>query len=168
MNRPHCSRSRRTGTIAIAIVALGASSFGISCSDSLGPELDAYGRARALWEAAELSTYRFDYHLSCYCGSPAGRNVTVYVRDDRVVDAMFHDDGPPATASDIEELPTIDDLFDRIGRWLARKPARFDAVYEATVGYPTYVSADMASNVFDDEFVIHVVLEPIYRVGGGP
>ncbi|MGH7542120.1 MAG: DUF6174 domain-containing protein [Gemmatimonadota bacterium] len=129
---------------------------GASCTDPLGPERTELAQARERWEAAALSDYRFDYRLSCFCGSPANRDVTVEVRDGAVVAATFHDDGPAATVHDVEGLSTIDELFDRIERTLEQEPEQFTAEYDATFGHPISVSADIAFNISDEEFAFRV------------
>lgn len=101
--------------------------------------LPAIDRAEARWDAAALTSYRFEFRASCFCAPEYVEWATVDVRDDTVHAVVLRATGEPP-----EELPasawlTVDELFDLMRATLERAPDRFEAQYDATLGYPTRV-----------------------------
>lgn len=149
----HPSTARRPLAPALAVLSLLAAA---ACSDPFGPEEDAFREARAKWQAAALSDYEFDYRLQCFCGPVATRPVTIQVEGGEVAAVLFRDGPGQATEGELELFPTIEDLFDRIERTLEKEPEAFEATYDSEVGYPTFVSADIAFHIADEEFAFEV------------
>lgn len=159
--RANATRGTAAPAAAVAILAAAVAAAGCS-DDPLGPEEDAFRAARATWQASGLSAYEFDYRLQCFCGPPAIRPVTIEVQGGAVTAVRFRDEeGGEATEQERALFPTIDELFERIERTLEQNPVQFLAEYDEELGYPTFVSADIALNIADEEFVFRVTrLEP--------
>lgn len=118
-------------------------------------------RNQQTWEGANISHYRFELNLSCFCAFRNQMPITVEVRDDEVV-SVLGPDGNPITASDpsyeyFVKYATIDRLFAELETVIANNEAGEVVVkYDATLGFPTEASIDYIKEAIDDELYIGV------------
>jgi hypothetical protein len=132
------------GCVLVAVVA-------VACSDSAGPESEDLSANRELWRSQDITTYRYDYRLNCFCGGPGSELVTIEVADGQVVRVTVKDSGAEVPPSELELYPTVEDLFDMVEDWLARDPHDARADYHPDLGYPTDVFIDFIENAIDEE-----------------
>ena len=118
-------------------------------------------RHRALWIAAGITSYRYDYQRSCECGPDMLRPVSIEVIEGSVTSVTFLDDGLLAQSSTFNAFATIDDLFDMIDEAVQANAESLVVTYDPTLGYPTLLSVDYRIEIADDEFTITATnLEP--------
>lgn len=99
--------------------------------------LEELEKARALWEAASPSDYRYDMTIHDIENATFTDPYTVTVSDGVVVRVESQGqlvDDIPAPA-----LP-VDMIFDLLERWIA-DGITVDAIYDAKLGYPVFVTA---------------------------
>lgn len=105
----------------------------------------ALAEAARRWDSWRLRSYDVTVTVSCFCPPP--RSVRFEVRDG-VSTAPGVDARTRQAFSDLERVELV---FDRIRQLLDRQPARFEAVYHPTWGYPTGYFADGSFQIADDE-----------------
>jgi len=125
------------------------------CSEPLGPEQDDLAEAVARWEVAHLEDYVFEFQRLCFCGGDVIRRVRIVVRSGSVTAATYVDDGAPVSG-DLEDVPTIETLFEEIQDAIDREAHVLTASYHAALGYPTAVSIDYIENAVDEEMAFNV------------
>ena len=102
--------------------------------------------ARAKWLAQRPEKYAFNVRKACFC-AVAGE-VRIYVNRDSVVAVVGL---PDAQSFDTRNYESIEQLFDFIGRAIAKHAAVIRATYDPVLGYPTSIEYDGATNIADDE-----------------
>lgn len=129
----------------------------VACSAG-GSELS---RNQQKWEDANITHYRFELNISCFCAFNEQMPLTVEVKDGEVV-SMATVDGTPVAVSDpnyefFVGLGTMDRLFAELESAMSSKDAGDIIVkYDASLGYPTEASIDYIKAAVDDELYITV------------
>lgn len=132
-----------------------------ACSDTTGVTEDSLISHRALWEAAGLSTYQYDYRKQCECPPEELRPVRIEVHAGLVKRVRYLDNLLTAESLLPSNYPTIDDLFDYIDEVSRTNAASLVVTYDSTLGYPTLISIDFRRDLTEDEFTLRVSnLEP--------
>lgn len=108
-------------------------------------------RNRQRWASARIHDYEFDFQRICFCAPEATERVHIVVRQDAIVSVARTSDGQPATSS-VTAWPRIDELFLDVEQRLAQHVDRLDVSYDATLGYPRSIVADIALMAADDEY----------------
>ena len=120
--------------------------------------------AREKWQAANISHYRFNVHISCFCVFTENMPLIVEVQDGEVV-SMEYSTGneiDPQLLELFDRYVTIDRLFDGIEKSFAveggdQGPAdKVTVEYDATYGYPTKIDIDFVENAIDDELYLSI------------
>lgn len=108
--------------------------------------------ARQLWESNRPETYEMTFRVECgFCyWSTGGTTVRVGPDSER--------NGEATNPSEV----TVDVLFDAVEGWLSSGPLdRYEATFDADLGYPTFISID-DSEAADDEWTFSLVsFEPV-------
>ncbi|MCG8466881.1 MAG: DUF6174 domain-containing protein [Gemmatimonadetes bacterium] len=136
-------RPLRAGWIVVALTAVG-------CSSPLGPEQDDLSAARARWASLSPDRYTFVLQRSCFCPPETVRPMRIEVLGSIVNEAVYSDTEEPV-AIPLEQVPTIDDLFDEIQGAIDDDAFLVDATYDPDRGFPTSVSIDHIELAVDDE-----------------
>lgn len=141
---------RRAGRAARAGFA-GTLLLGVSaCTETTAPRFDLE-IAAARWAERGPHTYTYVFHQSCEC--LATGTYFVRVENGVVAEALtLPFTTPPEPAPALTEIPTIDDLFDRLRAAAAAGPIRFEVEFDARFGYPRMGSYDIAAEIADDEY----------------
>lgn len=121
--------------------------------------------ARQRWETRGPSEYTVREHVSCFCLCPGA--FTLVVREGQppaVTDVEPH---PGVPDGELEEAArqcarTVDQLFDLLAAQVSEAD-RFEAEYDAELGYPTLISIDPEERIADEE--IHVQLSGLAPLG---
>ena len=108
-------------------------------------------RNRQRWASAGMHDYEFDFQRSCFCLPEATQRVHIVVRQDAIVSVVRTADGQPASSS-FTAWPRIDELFLDVQQRLEQHADRLDVSYDATLGYPRSIVADIARMAADDEY----------------
>ncbi len=139
---------RLTFALLISIIALSA------CSMFGDSELR---NARSRWQAANISHYRYNLRVACFCPFTNKMPMAIEVQDGRVVSIRFND-GTPVSSEDqkmFDRYITIDKLFDFTSE--SQKDAdQIEVVYDATYGFPSSVQIDFIKQAVDDELALFV------------
>jgi hypothetical protein len=104
--------------------------------------------ARSEWAAADIAEYRLSYSRGCFCLVTGA--VTFEVRDGQatLVDSA-NGYGPGDVRSGVPT--TVEDLFDRIERWIIVARADYFTLAFGESGVPLRFSGDVAGSI-DEEF----------------
>jgi hypothetical protein len=121
-------------------------------SGRTGDELEL-ARNRQRWASARISDYEFDFQRSCFCGPEATQPVHIVVRQNAIVSVVRTSDGQPAS-SNYTVWPRIDELFLDVQQRLEQHIDRLDVTYDATLGYPRSIIADIVLMSADDEYAL--------------
>ena len=126
------------------------------CSTTpLEPQQNEWAAARARWEAADISSYTFEFRRLCFCGTDVTGRMRIEVEDGSVLMAVYVDTGEPVSSPAVTP-PTIDDLFAEIGDAIDRDAFSLIAEYDPELGYPIDVSIDYLEFAVDEEMAFQV------------
>lgn len=121
-------------------------------------------QARDKWEAANISHYRFNVHISCFCVFVENMPLVVEVNNGEVV-SMEYSTGneiDPQLLELFNRYVTIDRLFDGIESGFDvegtdQGPAdKVTVEYDATYGFPTKIDIDFVEEAIDDELYLSI------------
>lgn len=116
---------------------------------------------RQKWEDANISNYRFQLTLSCFCPYRDQMPLTIEVQDGEVV-SMTYPDGQAVTSDNLDyefflQYATMDNLFAKIEAAQADPEAgEVTVTYDPTYGYPVEASIDYIELAIDDEMYVSV------------
>ena len=121
-------------------------------------------QARDKWENANISHYRFNVHISCFCVFVENMPLVVEVNNGEVV-SMEYSTGneiDPQLLDLFDRYVTIDRLFDGIENGFdvegdEQGPAdKVTVEYDATYGFPTKIDIDFVEQAIDDELYLAI------------
>jgi len=119
------------------------------------PIPDDLNSQRAAWAAQNLTDYSYDYAETGYfiCCTE-GQEVTLGVRNDTVVSAVFTATGQPVTVAHTR-FPTIDELFDRAEQAL-RNRALKGIAFDPRLHYPMRIDFDGPPDASGSVFAVRL------------
>jgi hypothetical protein len=119
----------------------------LACREDDDPERRRDFHAhRTLWQTLELDDYDFVLRRACFCPPALSYPTRVEVRDGAVVAATGIESGESVP---VDEVPTIDDLFDIIESALEDEWELVDVTYDPERGFPTAATLDPGGGVVD-------------------
>jgi hypothetical protein len=104
------------------------------------------------WDAANVSHYRFELTISCFCPFQDIMPVTVEVKDGQIV-SLTDVTGQPLREdfrTTFEEAATVERLF-AIAKENIANADQVDVTYDAEFGFPASISVDRIKLATDDE-----------------
>jgi hypothetical protein len=110
-------------------------------------------RNRQRWASARITDYEFDFQRSCFCEPEATQPVHIVVRQNAIVSVVRTSDGQPANGT-FTVWPRVDELFLDVQQRLEQHIDRLDVTYDATLGYPRSIVADLVLMAVDDEYAL--------------
>ena len=116
------------------------------------PRTREYDTHREQWDANNDGTYSFLMFRGCFCAW--GGSLWIQVIDDEVTLAFRTETNEPVPDEHLDELETIDEIFDMIER-AEREADQLDVTW-SDEGYPSEVSIDWIRNAVDDEMMIRI------------
>jgi len=134
--------------LLIAIVLLLA-----ACSAS-GSE---FSRNQKTWDDTNISHYRFELNVSCFCAFRDKMPLSIEVKDGQIV-SMTYVDGTQVSAEEraiFEPYSTLDTLFAYTAQQM-KDADQITVKYDATYGFPVEVNIDAIQNAADDELYLSV------------
>lgn len=119
-----------------------------------------YDQNLAKWQGADISHYRFQLFIGCFCPFGEDMPLTIEVKDGEVV-SMNRFDGSPVESTDpsfevYNAYSTIDRIFVELA---AEQNGDADEVlveYDTQYGFPANVAIDNIKEAIDDEFSFQV------------
>jgi Family of unknown function (DUF6174) len=109
------------------------------------------------WQNANISHYRFQLNVGCFCAFRDKMPLTVEVQNGQIA-SMKYADGTQINADEqanFAQYATLDALFDYTAQRM-KDAAEVKVTYDATYGYPTEVSIDGNKQIADDELYLSV------------
>jgi hypothetical protein len=115
-------------------------------------------RNQQKWDDANISHYRFELNIGCFCPFRSQMPLAVEVRDDQII-SMIGADGTIILDTDpnyafYSEYATIDSLFTKLGSDSIQKADQVAVKYDSTYGFPTEINIDFIKNAVDDELYL--------------
>ena len=140
--------------IAVAALALAACASGASANQNQS-ELS---QNQQTWQDANISHYRYNVAISCFCIFSQDMPLIIEVRDGQVV-SMEYASGNEIDATNREyfaRFETIDRLFEQLQKDVGGEADEVVATYNATYGFPEEVKIDYVLEATDDEIWLTV------------
>ena len=112
---------------------------------------------RDKWTQANITHYRFQLTVGCFCAFTQQMPLTIEVKDGKIV-SMTNNAGE-AVAADMlatfDQYDTVERLFDFVEK-AQKDAAEVKVDYDSTHGFPAQVSIDYIKNAMDDELSLSV------------
>jgi hypothetical protein len=121
---------------------------------STNPELS---RNRAKWDAADITHYRYELTISCFCPYTNSMPILVEVQGSKVV-SITGSDGQPVPQdflATFEDATTIEGLFG-IAQDSLKNADKVEITYDTRHGYPDSIVIDWIEMAIDDEISYYV------------
>jgi len=149
-------------TLAMLIFTL------VACSAG-GSELSLN---QSKWQDANITHYRIELTVGCFCPFRSQMPLTVEVQDGEVM-SMINVNGDAISTTDpmsefILKYATIDRLFSELGTDSVQEADKLTVTYDSTYGYgyPVEISIDFIERAMDDELYLSVsAFEPLPKKG---
>src|SRR6185503_18172617 len=124
---------------------------------SMGSQTEI-ARNKEKWQDANITHYRYDLTLGCFCVFSQDMPLVIEVMDSKVV-SMEYQNGNPIDATNrefFERFSTIDRIFSELEADLAGAADEVTVTYDPTYGFPVEVSIDYVKEATDDELYLTI------------
>jgi Family of unknown function (DUF6174) len=114
--------------------------------------------AREKWQDANISHYRFNLFIGCFCAYTQDMPLIIEVKNGEVV-SMKYQSGKEIEAGNLDyfqRFATIDKIFDELKKDLGGEADKVTVEYDETYGFPKQVSIDFIEQAADDELGLTV------------
>jgi hypothetical protein len=118
------------------------------------------------WQDANITHYRFNLDVGCFCAFRSQMPATVEVKDNQVI-SIVDVNGETLSADDpmnefILKYATLDRIFSEIDSDTVREADKLTISYDPTYGFPSEIFIDYIERAMDDELSINVTaFEPL-------
>jgi hypothetical protein len=112
---------------------------------------------QAKWQDANISHYRYELAISCFCVFSQDMPLVIEVKDGKVV-SMEYKSGKeidPAFLEQFQRYDTIDKIFAELEK-AQSEAEKVEVTYDETYGYPTEIKIDQAQMAADDELYLTI------------
>lgn len=111
------------------------------------------------WNESNISHYRMQVGVSCFCPFADINPITVEVKDGQIV-SMVGANGAEVLDTDpmyvtLAQYANVDSLFTWLGQALADAD-KIEISYDATYGFPSTIAIDYITEATDDEIWVDV------------
>ena len=108
------------------------------------------------WESANISHYRYQLHISCFCVFVENMPLVIEVQDGKVVSMEYQNGNEidPSIHELFDKYATIDRLFAELEAGLNGAADKVAVEYDATYGFPTKADIDVEEMAIDDELYL--------------
>jgi hypothetical protein len=117
-----------------------------------------FSRNQQKWQDANISHYRFNLFVGCFCVFSQDMPLVIEVKDGEII-SMEYQTGNPLDDGNREyfsKFATIDRLFSELEVDLAGEADEVTVTYDSTHGFPTEISIDFIKEAADDELYLTV------------
>lgn len=124
---------------------------------SLGSQTEIE-RNKEKWQAANISHYRFNLFVGCFCVFSQDMPLVIEVQNGEVV-SMEYQSGKEIDAGSrelFEQYATIDRIFAELEKDINGEADEVVVKYDPTFGFPTEVNIDFIKDAIDDEQALTV------------
>lgn len=138
--------------IVIALILAGCAAIG---SQALGSQSEIE-QNREKWQDANISHYRYQLFISCFCVFNEDMPLVIEVQDGKVLSLEYQNGNPidPSLLELFERYATIDRVFAEVEAGLNGAADNVVVKYEPTYGFPTEVTIDVEQQAADDELYL--------------
>jgi hypothetical protein len=126
-----------------------------ACSAGNQTEIE---RNQEKWRDANISHYRYNLNISCFCVFTQDMPLLIEVMDGKIV-SMEYQNGNEIDATNrelFERYATIDRIFSELEADLAGAADEVTVTYDATYGFPTQATIDFVKEATDDELYLTI------------
>ena len=114
----------------------------------------------AKWNDANISHYRYQLFIGCFCPFAGDMPLIIEVKDGEVV-SMTRSDGTPISQTDpsygvYESYATIDRVFLKLEADQTGEADEVIVTFDSTYGFPANVAVDNIKEAIDDEISYQV------------
>ena len=114
----------------------------------------------AKWSGANISHYRYQLFIGCFCPFGGDMPLTIEVKDGEVV-SMTRSDGTAVNSTDpsydiFESYATIDRVFLKLEADQSGDADEVIATFDSNYGFPANVAVDNIKEAIDDEISYQV------------
>ena len=134
-----------------------------ACSSGGGTELS---RNQQKWQDANITHYRIELNVGCFCAFRSQMPATIEVQDGEVVSIVGADGETISTTDPLNDFvlryATIDRIFTELESDSVQEADKLTVTYDPTYGFPSDVSIDYIELAADDELYLSVsAFEPL-------
>jgi hypothetical protein len=129
-------------------------------------EVTEFSRNQTKWQDANISHYRFELNVGCFCAFRSQMPATVEVQGGEIV-SITGADGNPILISDplneyVLRFATIDRLFSELESDSFKEADMLTVTYDSTYGFPSEIIIDFIELAIDDELYLSAsAFEPL-------
>ena len=134
-----------------------------ACATGGGTELN---RNQSKWQNADISHYRFELTVGCFCPFRSQMPVAVEVQNGEIV-SMIDVNGETLDITDpmnefIVKYATMERLFSQLGSDSVQDADKLTVTYDPIYGFPAEISIDFIEAAVDDELYLSAsAFEPL-------
>jgi len=128
------------------------------CASLVGQASSDVERAQEKWQDANISHYRYELTIGCFCIFSQDMPLVIEVQDGQVV-SMEYKSGKAideASKEIFQRYDTIDKIFAEIEKAREGGADTVTVTYDETHGFPKEVSIDFAQQAADDELYLTI------------
>jgi ABC-type glycerol-3-phosphate transport system substrate-binding protein len=116
------------------------------------------GQNKEKWQNANISHYRYNLFISCFCAFNEDMPLIIEVQDAKVVSMGFQSgkEIDPVLHETFDKYATIDRLFTELEADINGAADVVTAKYDHTYGFPTEVTIDFVQEATDDELYLTI------------
>lgn len=117
-----------------------------------------FERNQEKWQDANISHYRFNLFVGCFCIFTQDMPLIIEVKDGEIVSMEYQSGNPldDSTREYFSKFATIDRLFAELEADLGGAADKVTVTYDETYGFPVDVSIDFITEAADDELYFTV------------
>ena len=110
------------------------------------------------WRDANISHYRYELFISCFCAFNEDMPLLIEVQDGKVVSMEFQSgkEIDPSLNELFDKYATIDRIFAEVEAGLNGAADNVVVKYDPTYGFPTEVTIDVEQQAADDELYLTI------------
>lgn len=126
-----------------------------ACSMGSQTEIE---RNKEKWRDANVSHYRYNLFVGCFCVFSQDMPLVIEVKDGEVVSMEYQNGNEiDATSRELfEKYATIDRIFSELEKDVNGEADEVVVTYDPTYGFPAEVNIDFIKNAIDDELALTV------------
>ena len=116
------------------------------------------GQNKEKWQNANISHYRYQLFISCFCAFNEDMPLIIEVQDGKVISMEFQSgkEIDPSLQELFAKYQTVDLLFAELEAELNGAADEVTVKYDATYGFPTEAKIDAIQEAVDDELYLTI------------
>lgn len=130
----------------------------VGCASIAGQAGSDIDNAQEKWQDANISHYRFELTVGCFCIFSQDMPLIIEVKDGEVVSMEYKSGNEidPANMELFQRYATIDRIFAEIAKARGGEADNVTVTYDETYGYPKDVGIDFQEQAADEEIYLTI------------